>query len=52
MPRQMLVLNLAAHVVFAAGGCVAGRPSLAAVLATLAGFFAPVVAVRFYRRRR
>src|SRR3982750_1929863 len=49
--RQLLRLNLAAMLGLAAGGAWAGGPLLAAVLAT-AGFFAPAVAVPWYRRRR
>ncbi|HET9752888.1 MAG TPA: type II secretion system F family protein [Myxococcales bacterium] len=50
-PRQILLLNLAALVGFAAAGfCMGGL--FTAGLAAVAGFFAPAVAVRFYRRRR
>jgi tight adherence protein B len=50
-PRQILLLNLAALVGFAAAGFWVGG-ALTAALAAVAGFFAPAVAVRFYRRRR
>jgi tight adherence protein B len=50
-PRQLLRLNLAAMVVLAGTGVWLGGPVLGAACAT-AGFFAPAVAVPFYRRRR
>ena len=50
-PGQILLLNLAALILFAAFGYWLGGPFLAGLLA-LAGFFAPVAAVRFYRVRR
>ena len=45
-PGQILLLNLAALTLFAAFGYWLGGPFLAGLLA-LAGFFAPVAAVRF-----
>lgn len=50
-PGQILLLNVAALLAFAAVGYWLGGPFLAA-LASGAGFFAPAAAVRFYRRRR
>lgn len=50
-PRQLLRLNLAAFVALAAAGYAAGGALLGAVAAA-GGFFAPALAVRFYRRRR
>jgi tight adherence protein B len=50
-PRQLLRLNLAAMLLLAGAGAWVGGPLLAAVCAS-AGFFAPAVAVPFYRRRR
>ena len=50
-PRQILLLNLAALVGFAAAGWWAGG-LLACGFAAVAGFFAPALALRFYRRRR
>src|SRR5205085_7329506 len=49
-PGQILLLNLAALTLFAAFGYWLGGPFLAGLLA-LAGFFAPVAAVGFYRVR-
>jgi tight adherence protein B len=50
-PRQILLLNLAALVGFAAFGWWIGG-AFTAGLAAVAGFFAPAVAMRVYRRRR
>ena len=50
-PRQLVRLNLAAFAVFAAAGYALGGAFSGAVAAA-AGFFAPAVAVRFYRRKR
>lgn len=50
-PRQVLLLNLAALLAFAAAGFWIGGAFFAAV-AAVGGFFAPAGAVRFYRRRR
>ena len=50
-PRQILLLNGAAFVFSAATGFWLGGILLGAVTA-VAGFFAPALAVRFYRRRR
>ena len=50
-PRQLIRLNLAALIVFAASGYALGGAFVAA-LAAAAGFFAPALAVRFHRRRR
>ncbi len=50
-PSQILLLNIAALVIFAGLGFVVGGPFFAA-LAGVAGFFAPIVAVRYYRGRR
>src|SRR5213082_607079 len=47
-PGQILLLNLAALILFAALGYWLGGTFLAALLA-VAGFFAPTAAVRFYR---
>lgn len=49
--RQLVRLNLAAVVALAAAGSAAGGP-LCATVAAAGGFFAPALAVRFYRRRR
>ena len=50
-PGQILFLNLAALLVCAALGFWVGGAFLGGLMA-VAGFFAPAVAVRFYRRRR
>jgi tight adherence protein B len=50
-PGQILLLNIAALVVFAAVGYWLGGAFFATV-AAVAGFFAPAGAVRFYRLRR
>jgi len=50
-PRQLVRLNVAALAVFAASGYALGGPFCAAAAAA-AGFFAPALAVRFYRRKR
>src|SRR5712692_183374 len=50
-PAQIILLNVAALLVFAALGYWIGGPFFAAILA-VAGFFAPAGAVRFYRARR
>lgn len=50
-PRQILLLNVAALAGFAAAGFWVGGVFTAG-LAAVAGFFAPALAVRFYRRRR
>jgi tight adherence protein B len=50
-PGQIILLNLAALIVFASLGFWLGGPFFASLLA-VAGFFAPAAAVRFYRRRR
>jgi tight adherence protein B len=50
-PRQLLRLNLAALVLFAACGAWLGG-ALCAALAAVAGFFAPALAVPFHRKRR
>jgi tight adherence protein B len=50
-PGQILLLNVAALLIFAALGYLVGGPFLAALLA-VGGFFAPAAAVRFYRARR
>lgn len=48
---QILLLNIAAFIVFAGVGFWIGSWFLGSI-AGAAGFFAPVAAVRFYRRRR
>jgi tight adherence protein B len=50
-PRQILLLNLAALLLCASIGFWLGGAFFGA-LASVAGFFAPALAVRFYRRRR
>ena len=50
-PGQIILLNVAALLVFAALGYWIGGPFFASILA-VAGFFAPAGAVRFYRARR
>lgn len=50
-PSQIILLNVAALVVFAAIGYWLGGPFFATI-AAVAGFFAPAGAVRFYRQRR
>ena len=50
-PGQILLLNIAALLVFAALGYWLGGPFFGSV-AAVAGFFAPTAAVRFYRARR
>jgi len=50
-PGQILLLNIAALLIFAALGYLVGGPFLGALLA-VGGFFAPAAAVRFYRARR
>ena len=50
-PRQLVVMNALALLVLAAIGCWIGGPIVGA-LAGGAGFFAPAIAVRLYRRRR
>jgi len=50
-PGQILLLNLAAFIVLTALGYLVGGFFFAA-LAGVAGFFAPIGAVRFYRARR
>jgi len=50
-PRQLVVLNVAAMVSLAVLGSWLGGPLLCAGTGAL-GFFAPVVGVRLYRRRR
>ena len=50
-PRQILMLNIAALLFCACAGYCAGGFPLGTSMA-VAGFFAPVGAVRFYRRRR
>jgi tight adherence protein B len=50
-PRQILLLNLAALLLCACTGLCLGGAFFAAI-ASVAGFFAPALAVRFYRQRR
>src|SRR5256885_6741326 len=50
-PGQIVLLNVAALVLFAAIGWWLGGAFFAS-LAAVAGFFAPAAAVRFYRHRR
>ena len=50
-PSQIILLNIAALVLFAAVGSWLGGAFFATV-AAVAGFFAPAGAVRFYRQRR
>lgn len=50
-PGQIVLLNIAAFIIFAAIGYYLGGPFFAS-LAAVAGFFAPVGAVRYYRIRR
>ena len=50
-PGQIILLNLAALVLFAAAGFWLGG-AFFATIAAVAGFFAPAGAVRFYRQRR
>ena len=50
-PGQIVLLNFAAFVLFAVVGWYLGGAFFATIAAVL-GFFAPVGAVRFYRRRR
>ncbi len=50
-PGQIILLNIAALIVFAAVGYWLGGPFFATV-AAVGGFFAPAGAVRFYRLRR
>jgi tight adherence protein B len=50
-PSQILLLNISALVVLAGLGFVVGGPFFSA-LAGVAGFFAPLGAVRYYRQRR
>ncbi len=50
-PGQIILLNIAALVLFAAAGFWLGGAFFAAI-AAVAGFFAPAGAVRFYRQRR
>ena len=50
-PSQIILLNIAALVLFAAVGFWLGGAFFATV-AAVAGFFAPAGAVRFYRQRR
>ena len=50
-PGQIILLNLAALVLFTAAGFWLGGAFFAAI-AAVAGFFAPAGAVRFYRQRR
>src|SRR5437763_11618064 len=50
-PGQILLLNVAALVLFAAVGYWLGGAFFGS-MAAVAGFFAPTFAVRFYRARR
>ena len=50
-PGQIVLLNFAAFVLLAVVGWYLGGPFFGAIAAAL-GFFAPVGAVRFYRKRR
>jgi tight adherence protein B len=50
-PGQLVRLNLAAVFALGAAGYAAGGPACG-TMAAAAGFFAPALAVRFYRRRR
>ena len=50
-PSQIILLNIAALVLFAAVGFWLGG-AFFATIAAVAGFFAPAGAVRFYRQRR
>jgi tight adherence protein B len=50
-PGQIILLNLAALLIFAAIGYWLGGAFFASI-AAVGGFFAPAAAVRFYRRRR
>ena len=50
-PSQILLLNIAALVVAAGLGFILGGPFFSALLG-VAGFFLPIVAVRYYRTRR
>ena len=50
-PRQILLLNAAALLACAMAGLWLGG-AFAGALASVAGFFAPALCVRFYRRRR
>src|ERR1700694_6270167 len=47
-PGQIVLLNIAAFIIFAAAGYYLGGPFFASI-AAVAGFFAPVGAVRYYR---
>lgn len=50
-PRQLLHLNFAALLLFAAAGSALAGPSCGA-LAAVVGLFAPALAIRWYRARR
>src|SRR5438067_10111621 len=50
-PSQIILLNIASLVVFAAAGWWLGGAFFGS-LAALGGFFAPIGAVRYYRIRR
>src|SRR5436305_2002465 len=50
-PGQILLLNVSALVVLAGLGFLVGGPFFSGLLG-VAGFFAPLVAIRYYRARR